>query len=54
MSKCKRCVSERVAYISGKCSDLSFFELDGHEYNGYVPSYKSILCTGKVLGSIPD
>ena len=34
---CQRCKSERVANISGKCSDLCFVSINGKEKDGYSP-----------------
>lgn len=33
---CRRCNNDRIASISGKCSDLSFFRYQGKEKEGYV------------------
>jgi hypothetical protein len=35
---CKKCGSERVAEISGKCSDMSWARVGDKEHDGYVPS----------------
>jgi len=32
------CKCERIARVSGKTSDLCYFETEGKEKNGYVPS----------------
>lgn len=34
---CKRCGSERVMSVFGKCSDMCVVELDGKDHEGYVP-----------------
>jgi hypothetical protein len=35
---CQRCNSERVAEISGKCSDLCTTRVGGHTREGYAPT----------------
>ena len=35
---CQKCQSERVAHVSGKCSDLFFGRLGAKEIQDYVPS----------------
>jgi len=35
---CQRCKGNRIADISGKTSDCFSGEIDGKDYDGYVPS----------------
>jgi len=35
--KCKRCDSERILDVSGKCSDCFFANFGTSTYDGYVP-----------------
>ena len=35
---CKKCSSERVAKVSGKCSDMCSVRTGCHKLNDYVPS----------------
>jgi hypothetical protein len=37
VDKCKRCESERLAYICGKCSDMCSFSDGTREMDGYSP-----------------
>jgi hypothetical protein len=37
MKNCQRCNSQRVATVSGKCSDLAFARMGKKEHQGYVP-----------------
>lgn len=34
---CKKCNSERIASVGGKCSDLFSASIGGAEHDGYVP-----------------
>lgn len=34
---CQRCGSNNILSINGKTSDMFSMELNGNEYNGYVP-----------------
>lgn len=35
---CQRCGSNRIASVSGKTSDCFNGEIDGKDYDGYVPN----------------
>lgn len=61
---CDSCASDRIAKISGKCSDMFQFETEGIEYNGYVPinlgvgdgdyiRFSYCLDCGKIQNSFP-
>lgn len=35
---CEKCGSSRIGEVGAKCSDLCFYEINGIEHDGYVPS----------------
>ena len=35
---CRQCKSDRIASVTGKTSDLCFYEYKGKESDGYVPT----------------
>lgn len=61
---CQKCGSNRIAVISGKCSDLCSVDVPGFElHHGYVPDFigeygdyirlKLCLDCGQVQGTFP-
>jgi hypothetical protein len=36
--ECNKCGSVRIIRIDAKCNDLFSYEIDGFDYQGYVPS----------------
>jgi hypothetical protein len=59
-----QCGSERIANVSGKCSDLCFCSIDDKEHQGYVPGDMGVgggdyieltycLDCGKIQGDFP-
>lgn len=64
MDTCKGCSSNRIAFISGKCSDCCTAEYKGFSTCGYVPmdmgvggnnevEFKYCLDCGKIQGDFP-
>jgi len=64
MAKCKQCSSERSASIAAKSSDRNSGEIDGVEFEGYVPDdigigagdyiwFEWCLDCGQIIGDFP-
>jgi len=61
---CTKCGSDRVAEISGKCSDLCWVKVGNKEHDGYVPwdmqigggdyvEFNYCLDCGQIQGTFP-